>query len=104
MIWLEDPSYLQATCDNADIVIAPRHRGERACGNGSLFISARSLRLSGALEITSTGDGVGAGRHITVTPAVDQIRRPWNRHRLYDWRSDSFRDPDQTHGVNDNDE
>ncbi len=104
VIWLEDPIHLAAACDSADIVIAPRHRGGRACGNGTLLIGGPNLRLTGALEIASTGPGGGAGRNISITPAVVQIHRPWNRHRLYDWRSDSFRDPERAYGVNDSDE
>ncbi len=104
VIWLEDPIHLAAACDSADIVIAPRHRGGRACSNGTLLIGGQNLRLTGALEIASTGPGGGAGRDISIMPAVDQIHRPWNRHRLYDWRSDSFRDPERAYGVNDSDE
>ncbi len=104
VIWLADPIHLAAACDSADIVIAPRYRGGRACGNGTLLIGGPNLRLTGALEIASTGPGGGAGRNISITPAVVQIHRPWNRHRLYDWRSDSFRDPERAYGVNDSDE
>jgi hypothetical protein len=91
-------------CERADIVIAPRHRGRRACANGALLISARSLRLTGALEVASTGDGVTADRNMITTQAVVQLHRPWNRHRLYDWRSDSFQDPDEIAEFNDSDE
>lgn len=103
VVWLEDPAYMGPACERADIVIAPRHRGRRACANGALLISARSLRLTGALEVASTGGGE-AERNMITTRAVVQLHRPWNRHRLYDWRSDSFQDPDEIAEFNDSDE
>ncbi|MCD2185279.1 ComEC/Rec2 family competence protein [Rhizobium sp. GN54] len=92
VVWLEDPAHLGAACDSADIVVAPRHRREGGCTSGARLISAHSLRLTGALEMAPADDAAATGRRIITTQAVVQLYRPWNRHRLYDWRTDSFRD------------
>ncbi len=37
---------------------------------------------------------VGCSRlRVTITPAITSVARPWNQHRLYDWRSGTYQTP-----------
>ncbi|WP_081858633.1 ComEC/Rec2 family competence protein [Pseudorhizobium pelagicum] len=74
-------------CDVAAVVVAPRARFDE-CRSGAFLISGRTLRKTGALEIRLNGSREPGRWHATA--AMSGSDRPWNRHRHYDWRSDSF--------------
>ncbi|MBB4120465.1 ComEC/Rec2 family competence protein [Martelella radicis] len=38
-------------------------------------------------------DGACRTTLLSITPAISSVTRPWNRHRLYDWRSESYDAP-----------
>jgi hypothetical protein len=81
---VEDLSFLGAACDLADIVITPARIKLEKCYSGSVLITGRTLRRSGALEIFTEGG------KICITGTVADTIRPWTRHRYYDWRSRNF--------------
>ncbi|TPP11057.1 ComEC/Rec2 family competence protein [Rhizobium glycinendophyticum] len=73
-------------CDVADIVILAARARMRDCRSGARFISATTLRSSGAMELRfgEPGDKV-----INATAAFTGQPRPWTMHRLYDWRTNA---------------
>jgi ComEC/Rec2-related protein len=84
---MEDGRLTGIGCDVATVVVAPR-AGFDECRSGALLISGRILRKTGALEIHLNGSRDATRWHATA--AISGVDRPWNRHRHYDWRSDSF--------------
>ncbi|PTM95082.1 ComEC/Rec2 family competence protein [Mycoplana dimorpha] len=94
VVTLDDPAYLGIACDSADFVVAPQFINRNSCRSGARLITAATLRRTGALEIApGKADGPPDGTGYRITKAVDTLDRPWARHRLYDWRTDSFADP-----------
>ena len=61
-------------------------RAASPCRSGALLFTGETLRKTGSVELRFTGKGV------EVATAFDTLRRPWMRHRAYDWRSDTFAD------------
>lgn len=103
---LEDPALLGAACDRADLVVISRYIRMETCRSGAKLVSARSLRRTGALEITPQpanrpADWTGRSRY-SVRHAVTTHHRPWSRHRLYDWRTNTYFDSENA--VSDNGE
>jgi competence protein ComEC len=90
IITIEDPAYLGAACDSADLVIAPQHLRTARCRSGADLITARSLRKTGALEIRPGRTLAGNTFRFEITPAVNALERSWAMHRLYDWRTGRF--------------
>ena len=88
---VEDRRLVGPACDVADIVVTSASLAFFSCHSGAFLASARMLRKTGALEIYAD-PGAPGGR--LVVAAMDGLRRPWQRHRAYDWRLDSF--PDDT--------
>ncbi|MDR6758294.1 ComEC/Rec2-related protein [Mycoplana sp. BE70] len=89
---VEDPAFLGTACDSADLVVVPRDLRMETCRSGAQLVSARSLRRTGALEITpQTFDPTGRASY-SVRNAVTTLHRPWSRHRLYDWRTNTYLD------------
>ncbi|MFA7413747.1 MAG: ComEC/Rec2 family competence protein [Rhizobium sp.] len=84
---VENPTYVGAACDIADIVVAARRMPFSACKSGARLITAETLRSTGSLEL-HLGDR--ATREIRQQEAFTNVERPWQVHRLYDWRSDTF--------------
>ena len=84
---MEDGRLTGIGCDLAAVVVAPRARFDE-CRSGAFLISGRTLRKTGALEIHLNGSREPGRWHATA--AMSGSDRPWNRHRHYDWRSDSF--------------
>ncbi len=72
-------------CDLADIVVLGARSRMTQCRSGATFISERTLRASGAIEM-HLGDR--STRTIETTSAFSGPSRPWTAHRLYDWRTD----------------
>lgn len=94
---IDNAAYLGPACDTADIVVTPvRLRFDR-CRSGALLFTGETLRRTGSVELRFTDKGT------EITTAFDTLRRPWMRHRAYDWRSDSFADA-STSPVSDSDE
>lgn len=97
VITVDDPRFLGPACDSGDIVIVRARLRLTECRSGAVLITGQSLRRSGALEIRARQPvpGMTAGNigdKIEITGAMTDVRRPWTRHRLYDWRRDRFDD------------
>ncbi|SOC38725.1 ComEC/Rec2-related protein [Rhizobium subbaraonis] len=94
VVWIENPGFLGVACDSADIVVSPHYRGLEACRSGGRLITAGTLRRTGALEFSPVNETNPAveGTAYAATQAVTALDRPWNRHRLYDWRTDQYAD------------
>ncbi|HUH49317.1 MAG TPA: ComEC/Rec2 family competence protein, partial [Mycoplana sp.] len=87
---VEDPAFLGVACDSADLVVVPRYLRMETCRSGARLVSARSLRRTGALEITpQQADPTGRANY-SIRNAVTTLHRPWSRHRLYDWRTNTY--------------
>jgi ComEC/Rec2-related protein len=71
-----------AACDLFEIVVAPVRLGFDECRSGARLVTLASLRRTGTLEISVEGGT------LRDAPALSSIRRPWQRHRAYDWRQD----------------
>jgi ComEC/Rec2-related protein len=87
VVTVEDRRLVGAACDLARIVVTSFVTPFAACRSGALLASGSLLRRHGALEILP--DAAGGLR---VVGAVEGLRRPWQRHRAYDWRSGAFVD------------
>ncbi len=87
---VEDPRLTGAACDRADLVIVSAMLQLRHCRSGARLVSAATLRRSGAMELFSSADR--KGDLDIMLPAVpgDALPRPWQRHRIYDWRTGLF--------------
>jgi len=84
---VEDGRYAGAACDVATIVIAPRARFDR-CRSGALMVDGKTLRKTGALEVSL--NGAKSIQHWQIHAAMAGQDRPWTRHRHYDWRNRTF--------------
>lgn len=109
VVAVADPALIGTACDLADLVILEAAIRTRTCRSGAVLVTGRTLRETGALEVTfsdeigeraQSGSRAGATdaglRGIDMKGAVEGIRRGWTRHRYYDWRSDRFVYPDGT--------
>ncbi|MCO6178227.1 ComEC/Rec2 family competence protein [Ciceribacter sp. RN22] len=86
---VEDQALLGVACDVADLVITPRRPPFGVCRSGARMIDAEALRRMGATEFYL---GNYDDRDIRQRTAFTTLDRPWQRHRLYDWRTGSFAD------------
>lgn len=84
---VDDPALLGVACDVADLVITPRRSPFGTCRSGARMIDAEALRRMGATEFHL---GNHHDREIRQRTAFTTLDRPWQRHRLYDWRTGSF--------------
>ncbi|MCD7110392.1 ComEC family competence protein [Rhizobium sp. DKSPLA3] len=89
VVTVEDRRLVGAACDLADIVVTSASLAFSTCRSGALLAGARMLRKTGALEIYAD-ETAPQGRRIVT--AMDGLVRPWQRHRAYDWRRDTFPD------------
>lgn len=96
VVTIENAALIGIGCDVADIVVTSRRTRMTACRSGAELITVDSLRRSGALEI-SLGDRID--HRITMHPSFASLERPWMRHRLYDWRTDSFASQARDAGI-----
>jgi len=85
VVTVEDSRTTGLGCDLAKIVVTPRARFDE-CRSGSLLITGKALKKTGALEIHLKGSGHQAAWRAQA--AMVDKNRPWTRHRFYDWRSD----------------
>ncbi|MFC6444342.1 ComEC/Rec2 family competence protein [Shinella zoogloeoides] len=91
IVTIEDTAFLGIACDGADLVVAPFALRLDACRSGARLVTARHLRRTGALEIQPAGGTASSAlSNADFTAAVETLRRPWSRHRTYDWRTESF--------------
>ncbi|MFM2282318.1 MAG: hypothetical protein RLZZ444_4549, partial [Pseudomonadota bacterium] len=88
--WIPVGAYVGLACDRADIVVTPAPVRFTACRSGALLFSRQTLRRSGAIELRWPS----AGRPPVLEASFNGDRRPWSEHRFYDWRTDSFADPE----------
>ncbi|OLP60011.1 hypothetical protein BJF93_10570 [Xaviernesmea oryzae] len=95
IVTLEDVRLAPAACDGADLVVAPQAlRDEPLCASGPAeAATGATLRRSGALEIHAAPKAE-CGLRMQAQAAVPDLSAPWARHRLYDWRSRSFKTPE----------
>ncbi len=93
IVTLDHPALLGAACDAARIVVTGRALRLTTCRSGAQLFTARTLRLTGALEILSDKDG-----HPSIRPVFQGLARSWQRHRAYDWRTGRFSDQDVPEG------
>ena len=84
LLTIEAPAYLGPACDIGDIVIVPARLRVSSCRSGARLFTGSTLRRTGAVEIDLDGDKP------VVSTSFGATDRPWNRHRTYDWRTDSF--------------
>lgn len=103
---IDRPALIGAACDRADIVVVAIPVYMRNCRSGAEFVTARSLRRTGALSIVVKGnvsaDGAAAGFTrdnnarpvLMIETALGGVVRPWTVQRYYDWRTSSYDLPD----------
>ncbi len=87
LVTVEDIRYIGPACDAALLVIAPTARYDD-CRSGTLLISGKTLRRTGALEIFfhASPDDMAW----TAKAAMAGLNRPWAHQRFYDWRNGTF--------------
>ncbi|WP_407692735.1 ComEC/Rec2 family competence protein [Rhizobium herbae] len=91
VVTVEDPRFVGIACDEADIVVTPVNVRFRTCRSRALLLSGRSLRRTGAVEIYGISSGKQAEKAgMQLIFALEQLQRPWARHRIYDWRTGQF--------------
>ncbi|WP_425288636.1 ComEC/Rec2 family competence protein [Sinorhizobium glycinis] len=85
---IDAPDVFALLCGRVDLVVAPTRRVLPACSSGkSLVVTGRTLRRTGAMEIYADPAQPARMRIVTSFPST---QRPWQQHRRYDWRSDTF--------------
>lgn len=94
IVTVDDARFVGIACEKADIVVTPVMLRFRTCRSGALLLSGQSLRRSGAVEIYRVSEGTAGKAGMRVSYALEQLHRPWARHRTYDWRSGRFDAPE----------
>jgi competence protein ComEC len=89
IIIAENGGYTGLACDLGDIVITPARLKWNGCRSGSLLFTGESLRRTGTVEIFLPGEDEPP-ENIRLVNALETANRPWDRHRLYDWKTDAF--------------
>ncbi len=105
------PALVGPACDHADIIISVYRPGFQTCRSPGFLITPALRRQNGTLQFTVQDTDGSKSRngnttssepnptgscvrtHVSVTPAITAVKRQWNQHRLYSWRSDSYADP-----------
>lgn len=112
LAYTENADFVGVACRSADIVITPVRLRQSRCpteskrpdasdprpgipsgkgetaGNGAPHLfTAASLNRSGSIALRFENGRTG---RMQIETARNHAVRPWTRHRLYDWRSDSF--------------
>lgn len=93
VLTLDDPAFIVVACESGDFVVAAQFVNIQRCRSGAHLITARSLRYTGALEISVVEASSVERKGIRFEGAASSLERPWARHRLYDWRTDRFLEP-----------
>ncbi|OAP43557.1 ComEC/Rec2 family competence protein [Sinorhizobium americanum] len=85
---IEAPDAFAELCGRVDLMVAATRRALPVCSSGkTLVFTGRTLRQTGAIEIYA--DAAQPARMRVMTSFLS-TQRPWQQHRRYDWRSDSF--------------
>ncbi|WP_370050553.1 ComEC/Rec2 family competence protein [Sinorhizobium fredii] len=85
---VDAPEVFAALCGRVDLVVAATRRTLPACPSGKpLVVTGTTLRQTGAIEIYADAAPPERMRIVTSFPST---QRPWQQHRRYDWRSDTF--------------
>jgi len=95
IVTVEDARFIGIACEEADVVVTPIMLRFRSCRSGAMLLSGQSLRRTGAVEIFAVPADHSAGQKsgMRLVTALDQLQRPWVRHRTFDWRTGQFDDP-----------
>jgi competence protein ComEC len=95
IVTVEDARFVGIACHEADIVVTPVRLSFPNCRSGAMLLSGQSLRRTGAVEIFAADRPAGhqGKTAMRVVTALDQLQRPWARHRTYDWRTGQFDTP-----------
>jgi competence protein ComEC len=93
VVTVEDARFIGIACEEADVVVTPVMVRFRNCRSGAMLLSGQSLRRTGAVEIFAADHSAGQPTGMLVVTALDQLQRPWVRHRTFDWRTGQFDDP-----------
>jgi ComEC/Rec2-related protein len=97
-----DFAFQGPACRQADIAIAAAFLRVPRCGEGEAMLFDRNmLRSRGALSVyikrtgpsAAPGEAASPSPPFTIVGAIDGRNRPWNRHRYYDWRRNSYGTP-----------
>ncbi|WP_430258697.1 ComEC/Rec2 family competence protein [Neorhizobium sp. IRS_2294] len=88
IVTVEDNRYTGLACDVGRIIVSPGARFD-TCRSGALLLSRRTLRRTGALEITIIPNATAPDIKITAAmrDSAQTSSRPWTVHRFYDWRT-----------------
>lgn len=91
IVTVEDNRYTGLACDVGRIIVSPGARFD-TCRSGALLLSGRTLRRTGALEITIIPNATAPDIKITAAmrDSAQTSSRPWTVHRFYDWRTRQF--------------
>ncbi|WP_246658223.1 ComEC/Rec2 family competence protein [Rhizobium sp. FKY42] len=74
-------------CDRADLVIVSGSPFTQ-CRSGALLLTGAKLKQTGSIEMWFNGQPQSSSW--TMKSALQSNKRPWQLHRLYDWRTDTF--------------
>ena len=83
----ENGGYAGIACDLGDIVITPARLKWESCRSGALLFTGETLRRTGTVEIYLPAEDQ-LPEMIRMVNALGTASRPWDRHRLYDWKTD----------------
>lgn len=118
VVTVEEPEFIGAACDVADLVVTPVPIAMRECYSGAMLLTGQSLRQSGAVSFQADRQWQPRDQHriaranprssepaevmkgYRIETAVGGIVRRWTVHRYYDWRSRSFITPRTLPGDN----
>ncbi len=89
----EDLGY---ACDHADLVVSPWRHVFTQCRSGARLIDARTLRRNGSVALKFERAPLGGEKDTPLfETSIGEKIRPWSRHRLFDWRTETFDAPDR---------
>lgn len=89
----EDVRFVGPACDVADLVITSARLRFIECRSGARFVGGSQLRRTGALQVF---EGTGRPGVVSSVPVMRMeatyhgLDRAWQRHRTYDWRTDTY--------------
>ncbi|PDT80753.1 ComEC/Rec2 family competence protein [Sinorhizobium sp. BJ1] len=89
---VDAPDIFAVLCGRVDLLVAATRRTLPTCSSDkSLVVTGRTLRQTGAVEIYVSA-AVSAARpaRFRIVTSFPSTQRPWQQHRRYDWRSDTF--------------
>ncbi|MBB3607985.1 ComEC/Rec2 family competence protein [Rhizobium sp. BK602] len=87
LVIIEDAAYLPSACETANIVVTPVRLRLDRCRSGAKLFTGATLRQTGSIEMNLNSDKP------TIRAAFENLARPWNLHRAYDWRTGTFTVP-----------